>query len=154
MKIAHLNKYWCVWVHVSSIAQHSLTGLIVPFQLGDKVLDDLHENHPEIAYMKALARSCVWCPGMEKRIKEKVHHFCQVHQNMPAAALIYLWENVTSPCVRVHFELWYHLCSLLYENQYNWYKNYCFIIVLLRVLNEVCGNYVWILKWVNLCWTE
>ena len=71
MKIAHLNKYWCVWVHVSSIAQHSLTGLIIPFQLGDKVLDDLHDNHPEIVYMKALARSCVWCPGMEKRIKEK-----------------------------------------------------------------------------------
>ena len=124
MKIAHLNKYWCVWVHVSSIAQHSLTGLIIPFQLGDKVLDDLHDNHPEI-YMKALARSCVWWPGMDKHIKEKVQSYnsCQVHQNMPAAALIYLWENVTSPCIRVHFDLvGSFMQSFLYENQYNWYK--------------------------------
>ena len=28
MTIAHLNKYWCVWVHASAIAHHSLTGLI------------------------------------------------------------------------------------------------------------------------------
>ena len=78
--------------------------VIIPFQLRDRVFNDLHGNHPGIAQMKALARSCVCLPGMDKFIEEKVQscHSCQIHQHMPAAAPIHPWENATSPWVRVH----------------------------------------------------
>ena len=56
--------------------------------------------------MKALARLCVWWPGMDKFIAKKVQscHSFQVYQNMSVAAPVHPWENATSPWVRVHLD--------------------------------------------------
>ena len=55
--------------------------------------------------MKALARLCVWWPGMDKFIAKKVQscHSFQVYQNMSVAAPV-LHQNATSPWVRVHLD--------------------------------------------------
>ena len=45
--------------------------VIVPRQGRETVLEELHQGHPGIARMKALARSFVWWPGMGQRTRTK-----------------------------------------------------------------------------------
>lgn len=74
--------------------------IIIPFQLRDKVLDDLHSNHIGIVCMKEIARSCLvtWNGQFYWSC-----YSCQVHQNIPAAAPIHPWENTTSPLMHIDF---------------------------------------------------
>ena len=44
--------------------------VIIPNKLPGRVLEELHTGHIKIVKMKALARSRVWWPGMEKQIKQ------------------------------------------------------------------------------------
>ena len=46
--------------------------VVVPTIGKQKVMDLLHESHPGIVRMKAIARSTVWWPGVDKDIEEKV----------------------------------------------------------------------------------
>ena len=46
--------------------------VIIPFHLRNKILTELHENHPGIVRMKALVRSFVWWAGMDIEIENKV----------------------------------------------------------------------------------
>ena len=39
--------------------------VFIPQSLRSQVLDILHENHPGIVAMKALARSVIWYPGLD-----------------------------------------------------------------------------------------
>lgn len=80
--------------------------IIVPLELQTKVLDELHDNHPGITRMKALARSFVWWPAMDKAIEQKVKscQSCQLHQAMPAKAPIHPWESPEAPWVRLHID--------------------------------------------------
>ena len=50
--------------------------VIVPKTLREKVLVELHEVHPGISRMKAVARSFVWRPGMDEGIEERAKHLC------------------------------------------------------------------------------
>ena len=43
--------------------------VIIPFHLRNKILRELHENHPGIVRMKALARY-VWWAGMDIEIEK------------------------------------------------------------------------------------
>ena len=45
--------------------------VIIPFHLRNKILTELHENHPGIVRMKALVRY-VWWAGMDTEIENKV----------------------------------------------------------------------------------
>ena len=59
--------------------------VIIPFHLRNKILTELHENHPGIVRMKALACSYVWWASMDIEIENtvkscnacKINHTCQ-----------------------------------------------------------------------------
>ncbi len=68
------------------------------------VMDELHETHPGVSRIKALARSFVWWPGMDAELETKVRRCeqCQLHQKMPAKAPLHPWDWPERPWVRVH----------------------------------------------------
>ena len=55
--------------------------VIVPPSLQEKVLQELHDTHPGISRMKALARSYVWWPNMDSDIELTVSS-CSTCQSM------------------------------------------------------------------------
>ena len=80
--------------------------VIIPTSLQTLVLKELHVSYPGICRMKALARSYVWWPNMDRVIAESVKECkpCQEHQNMPAKAPLHPWENITQPWTRLHID--------------------------------------------------
>ena len=68
--------------------------IVVPPAGREEVLQLLHDGHPGITKMKALARSVVWWPGIDQQIENKVHSCssCQEVAHFPAPVQIYPWE--------------------------------------------------------------
>ena len=63
-----LQSYFC---HNNELAVESScliwgNKVVLPFQLRGKILIELHENHPGIVRMKALAYSYMWWPNIVK----------------------------------------------------------------------------------------
>ena len=80
--------------------------VVIPEVLRERVLNMLHEVHPGMSRMKALARCYVWWPGMDKQIENLVRccATCKEHQTRPAGAPVHPWEHPTSPWQRVHID--------------------------------------------------
>ena len=80
--------------------------VVIPEALRERVLGMLHEVHPGMSRMKALARCYVWWPGMDKQIEKLVRccSTCQEHQRRPASAPVHPWEHSTLPWQRVHID--------------------------------------------------
>ena len=80
--------------------------VIVPPQGRQLVLEELHESHPGISKMKALARCYIWWPGMDAQIEElvKTCHVCQESRPTPAAAPLHPWEWPSQPWSRIHLD--------------------------------------------------
>ena len=80
--------------------------MVIPTGLRSRVLEELHDVHPGIVRMKALARSYVWWPGVDQDIEDAVRHcqVCQVNQSKPAAATAHPWEFPTKPWERLHID--------------------------------------------------
>ena len=80
--------------------------VIIPHQGRDTILADLHETHPGIVRMKALARSYVWWPGMDKEIETKVRscQSCQQQSATPPKGNLHPWEWPGRPWHRVHID--------------------------------------------------
>ncbi|XP_029141632.1 uncharacterized protein K02A2.6-like, partial [Protobothrops mucrosquamatus] len=80
--------------------------VVIPASLRSRILLSLHEGHPGIVRMKALARSHLWLPGLDKTIEAQVHG-CQVCQQsrpeMPQAP-VHRWEETQTPWSRVHID--------------------------------------------------
>ena len=70
--------------------------VVIPPQLRDKMLEELHVAHPGVCRMKALARCYVRWPNMDKEIEFKVkqRETCQMNQNMPASTHVHPWERI------------------------------------------------------------
>ena len=68
------------------------------------ILQQLHETHPGVSKMKNLARSYIWCLGIDKDIENIVAccNTCQIHAPAPAQAPIHPWEYPNRPWARVH----------------------------------------------------
>ena len=80
--------------------------VVIPNSLTEMVLNELHQAHPGMSRMKALARSYVWWPGMDNDIESAVKkcHVCQEHQRMPTLAPLHPWENASKPWTRLHID--------------------------------------------------
>ena len=80
--------------------------VVIPPQGRAQVLDELHETHPGICRMKALARSYVWWPSLEKDLEAVVQtcNTCQIHRNAPASAPLHPWEWPDQPWRRIHID--------------------------------------------------
>ena len=80
--------------------------VVIPEALRERVLGMLHEVHPGMSRMKALARCYVWWPGMDKQIEKLVKccATCQEHQRRPASAPVHPWEHSIFPWQRVHID--------------------------------------------------
>ena len=72
----------------------------------EKVLEELHEAHPGVVRMKALARNYVWWPGIDKELEETVRscETCQLHARNPPGAPLHPWEFPAKPWSRLHVD--------------------------------------------------
>ena len=77
---------------------------IIPPKYRAQLLQQLHEGHPGIVIMKALARSYIWWPGMDKEIEQAAKGYtgCQLTQNNPQTAPLHAWEWPARPWQRIH----------------------------------------------------
>ena len=73
--------------------------VIVPPKLRPQVLEELHQGHLGVVKMKALARSYIWWPGIDKEIEEtaKTCSGCQLMQAEPSTAPVHPWEWPSPP---------------------------------------------------------
>ena len=80
--------------------------VVVPKPGREAVLRELHEGHPGICKMKALARMYVWWPGMDSDIEKSVRtcNACQEVQSSPPAAPFNPWKWPTRPWARLHLD--------------------------------------------------
>ncbi|XP_058038706.1 uncharacterized protein K02A2.6-like [Ahaetulla prasina] len=80
--------------------------VIIPDELRGRILNVLHEGHPGITRMKALAHSYLWWPRLDGEIAEWVAGCprCQIHRAAPPAAVATEWEMPKSPWARVHID--------------------------------------------------
>ena len=80
--------------------------VVVPEALRGKVIEELHEVHPGMTRMKALARSYVWWPSIDKDVEAAVRHCktCQLNQSRPKSAPVHAWEYPSQPWERLHID--------------------------------------------------
>ena len=107
-KEEQVRPYWLRRAELSVEGECLLWGsrVIIPSMLRETVLTQLHEVHPGINRMKALARSFVWWPGIDKDIETTVKSCieCCTNQSNPAGAPVHHWEAPTKPWERIHID--------------------------------------------------
>ena len=80
--------------------------VIIPPKHQAQLLAELHEGHLGVVMMKALARSYMWWPRIDKAIEEvaKGCTGCQLTQNNPKTAPLHSWELPARPWQRIHID--------------------------------------------------
>ena len=80
--------------------------VIIPQKLRDRVLDELHWEHPGICSMKAIARSYVWWPKLDADIEERVKScgVCQSVRQNPSKVPLFPWKWCIRPFQRIHID--------------------------------------------------
>ena len=80
--------------------------VVVPSALHEAVLRELHESHQGVSRMKALARSHVWWPGIDKDIEAlaKSCPNCLEVKSAPPGVILHPWVWPSRPWSRVHID--------------------------------------------------
>ena len=80
--------------------------IVVPPPARASIVELLHETHPGIIRMKALARSYVWWPGIDATLEAQVRncHSCQENQRSPPKAPLHPWDWPDRAWARVHVD--------------------------------------------------
>ena len=78
--------------------------MIIPPPLRKQVLEELHEGHPGMTRMKALARFYVWWPQLDEDIERHVGACmsCQDTRPSPPVAPLQVWDWPQNPWQRLH----------------------------------------------------
>ena len=68
------------------------------------ILQELHVTHPGMSSMKALVRSYMYWPGIDKDIERLVSDCatCQEHRNIPPSTELHPWEWLVKPWSHLH----------------------------------------------------
>ena len=80
--------------------------VVVPPSVRQRILHELHELHPGVTRMKALARSYVYWPNIDSDIETIVKKCvpCQENRKSPPSASLHPWEWPNKPWYRVHVD--------------------------------------------------
>lgn len=80
--------------------------IVIPLSLQKKILQQLHVSHPGIVRMKALARSYVYRPNIDKDIVDYVHSCsrCASTAKAPIKSELSSWPKASSVRSRVHID--------------------------------------------------
>ena len=80
--------------------------VVVPPKERARVAEELHETHPGICRMKALARSYVWWPKMDADLEQTVRQCSPYQENRksPPEAPLHPWEWPYKPWVPLHLD--------------------------------------------------
>ncbi|RXN17967.1 integrase core domain [Labeo rohita] len=80
--------------------------VVIPPKYRRRLLSDLHEGHPGVTRMKALARSFLWWPGLDQEIQAFVSQClsCETTLNRPPTAPLHPWSWATAPWERIHVD--------------------------------------------------
>ena len=80
--------------------------VIIPHRLREKLLDELHRDHPGVTRMKSVARGYMWWPGMDKAIEHiaKACQSCQSVKGNPPVVPLHPWAWPSRPWQRVHLD--------------------------------------------------
>ena len=80
--------------------------VVIPEEYRSVMLCCLHEDHPGICRMKALARSYLWWPKLDSAIEEMVRNCgaCQSVRKEPVTAPLIPWKWPTRVWQRVHID--------------------------------------------------
>ena len=82
------------------------TRVVIPPPGRQPLLKELHQAHPGVTKMKALARSYIWWPNMDTDIETLVKTCteCQESRPSPPTAPLHPWEWPASPWSRLHID--------------------------------------------------
>ena len=82
------------------------TRVVIPNKWKEKLLSELHQNHPGACKMKSIARGYFWWPGLDKRIEELARSCpnCQAVKYKPPSAPLQPWSWPTKVLQRVHVD--------------------------------------------------
>ena len=80
--------------------------VIIPEKWREKLLYELHRDHPGIQKMKHIARSYMWWPGLDASIETVVKGCCecQAAKNSPPVAPLQPWSWPSRVFERVHID--------------------------------------------------
>ena len=77
------------------------THVVIPLKLQGHLLDELHECHPGMCHIKALARSFVWRPGIDQEKTESDFvKTVSMHKNTPKSVPLLFWPWATEPMAK------------------------------------------------------
>ena len=80
--------------------------VIIPPSLRNRLLEELHEEHPGVVAMKSIAGSYIWWPNLDAEIEliVKSCEVCQAVRKAPPSAPLYPWRWPTRVWQRVHID--------------------------------------------------
>ena len=80
--------------------------VVIPEQFREQLLNQIHEEHPGICKMKALARCYLWWPTLDKDIETKMKSctICMAVRNAPQVAPLHSWQWPTRIWQRLHID--------------------------------------------------
>ncbi|PIO69141.1 integrase core domain protein [Teladorsagia circumcincta] len=79
---------------------------VIPGPLRPRVLRQLHNRHPGMVRMKALARSYAYWPGIDQDIENAVRRCirCSAVAKLPVKTTLASWSRPDAPWMRIHVD--------------------------------------------------
>ncbi|KAL1249314.1 hypothetical protein QQF64_020319 [Cirrhinus molitorella] len=80
--------------------------VIIPPKYRERLLSELHEDHPGVMRMKTLARGYLWRPGLDTDIQNFVSTCipCELERKQPPCVPLHPWSWTTTPWERIHID--------------------------------------------------